>query len=245
MGEEKKRSLSEVTTDYVGERILQGGLAQKEEFVENDIIVELGISRGSMRDTPKQLMYEGSLDYETNKGYSVPMLSPKDAYEVFFLHDNLGDLVLRRYGGRLPSNGILPMEDAMLAMREAVAEDDMGKIIKYNEIFRKQILLSGQVECLTSLRGTLGPLNGVVFYTIKQVNECVSGIQADLDQEGIAVQAGRQGNNYLERKWLLEVLQRGNLGQSKSTINSHCVANGERIYRIGMRIENQELFYHV
>ena len=51
-----------------------------------------------MRDALKQLMYEGFLDYETNKGYSVSMLSPKDAYEIFFLRGNLENLALERCG---------------------------------------------------------------------------------------------------------------------------------------------------
>ncbi|MFQ9704213.1 MAG: hypothetical protein ACLR0U_23145 [Enterocloster clostridioformis] len=52
-----------------------------------------------MRDALKQLMYEGFLDYETNKGYSVSMLSPKDAYEIFFLRGNLENLALERCAG--------------------------------------------------------------------------------------------------------------------------------------------------
>ena len=31
----------------------------------------------------------------------------------------------------------------------------------------------------------------------------------------------------------MEILQRGNLEQSRSAINTHYIANGERIYRIG------------
>ena len=173
------------------------------------------------------------------------MLSPKDAYEIFFLRGNLENLALERCGGRLLSDSIFLMEDAVLAMKEAVAEDDMGKIIKYDEIFHRQILLSGQMERLTSLWETLSPLNGAMFYTIKQINGYVSEKQVDLDQEDIAAQAGRRGNNYLEHKWLLEILQRGNLEQSRSAINTHYIANGERIYRIGMKMKNQELFYHV
>ena len=102
MDKERKRSLSEVAADYVREQILQGELAQKEKLVENDIAVKLGMSRGPVRDALKQLMYEGFLDYETNKGYSVSMLSPRDAYEIFFLRGNLENLALERCGGRWP-----------------------------------------------------------------------------------------------------------------------------------------------
>ena len=75
-----------------------------------------------------------------------------------------------------------------------------------------RFLLSGQMERLTSLWETLSPLNGAMFYTIKQINGYVSEKQVDLDQEDIAAQAGRRGNNYLEHKWLLEILQRGEPG---------------------------------
>ena len=147
MDKEKKRNLSEVAADYVREQILQGKLAQREKLVENDIAVTLGMSRGPVRDALKQLMYEGFLDYETNKGYSVSMLSPKDAYEIFFLRGNLENLALERCGGRLLSDSIFLMEDAVLAMKEAGEErTTQGKIIQYDEIFHRQILLSGQME---------------------------------------------------------------------------------------------------
>ena len=99
MDKEKKRSLSEVAADYVREQILQGKLAQREKLVENDIAVTLGMSRGPVRDALKQLMYEGFLDYETNKGYSVTMLSPKDAYEIFFLRGPSPERQHFSYGG--------------------------------------------------------------------------------------------------------------------------------------------------
>ena len=160
MDKGKKRNLSEVAADYVREQILQGKLAQREKLVENDIAVTLGMSRGPVRDALKQLMYEGFLDYETNKGYSVTMLSPKDAYEIFFLRGNLENLALERCGGRLLSDSIFLMEDAVLAMKEAVAEDDMGKIIQYDEIFA--VATFGTV--ITGLSGT-----GVRFVVVMYI----------------------------------------------------------------------------
>lgn len=245
MSKERKCSLSEVAADYVRGQILQGRLAQKEKIVENDIAVALGMSRGPVREALKQLMYEGFLDYETNKGYSVSMLSPKDAYEIFFLRGNLENLALERCGGRLLSDSIFLMEDAVLAMKDASLEDDMSKIIKYDEIFHKQIMISGQMERLTNLWETLSPLNGAMFYTIKQINDYAADQMLALDQDDVAAQAGRRGNNYLEHKWLLDILKRSSLDQSRSAINTHYIANGERIYRIGMKMVNQDLFYKV
>lgn len=244
MDKERRGSLSEVAVDYVRGQILQGNMAQREKIVENDIAVKLGMSRGPVREALKQLMYEGFLDYETNKGYSVSMLSPKDAYEIFYLRGNLENLALDLCGGRLLSDSIFLMEDAVLAMKDAVAEDDMSKIIRYDEIFHKQIMISGQMERLTSLWETLSPLNGAMFYTIKQINEYVTEKELAADPDDAAAQAGRRGNNYLEHKWMLEILQKGNLEQSRHAVNTHYLANGERIYRIGMKMKNQDLFYN-
>lgn len=244
MDKGRRGSLSEVAVDYVRGQILQGKMAQREKIVENDIAVKLGMSRGPVREALKQLMYEGFLDYETNKGYSVSMLSPKDAYEIFYLRGNLENLALDLCGGRLLNDSIFLMEDAVLAMKAAVAEDDMGKIIRYDEIFHKQIMISGQMERLTSLWETLSPLNGAMFYTIKQINEYVTEKELAADPDDAAAQAGRRGNNYLEHKWMLEILQKGNLEQSRNAVNTHYIANGERIYRIGMKMKNQDLFYN-
>ncbi|WP_034590454.1 GntR family transcriptional regulator [Enterocloster asparagiformis] len=239
---ERKGSLSEVAAEYVREQILKGVLHQKEKIVENDIAVELGMSRGPVREALKQLKYEGFLDYETNKGYSVSMLSPKDAYEIFYLRGNLENLALNRCGGRLLSDGIFLMEDAVLAMKDAVAADDLPQVIKYDEIFHKQIMISGQMERLTNLWESLSPLNGAMFYTIEQINAYVAEKQLPFDHNDAAARDGRRGNNYLEHKWLLNILKQSNLERSVDAINTHYIGNGERIYRIGMKMENQDLF---
>ncbi|WP_367568425.1 GntR family transcriptional regulator [Lacrimispora sp.] len=242
MAREKKSSLSEVAADFVREQILQGKLAQKEKIVENDIANQLGMSRGPVREALKQLMYEGFLDYETNKGYSISMLSPKDAYEIFFLRGNLENLALERCCGRILSDSIFLMEDAVLAMKAAVAEDDMGKMIQYDEIFHKQIMASGQMDRLTSLWETLSPLNGAMFYTIKQINKYTAekNLSPDLNDGS----ESRRGNNYLEHQWLLDILRRNNLEESKNAIKAHYITSGERIYRIGRQMKNQDIFYN-
>lgn len=237
MSKEGKSSLSEIAVDYIRKQILQGKLSQKEKIVESDIAARLGMSRGPVRDALKQLMYEGFLDYETNKGYSVSMLSPKDAYEIFFLRGNLENLALERCGGRLLSDCVFSMEDAVMAMKRAVEEDDMEKQIQYDEIFHKQILISGQMDRLTGLWETLSPLNGAMFYTIRQINEYMEKKQLSEEPEDPASKDGRRGNNYLEHKWLLEILRGSSLEQSKRAINAHYMASGERIYRIGRQMK--------
>lgn len=238
---ERKHSLSETAADFIRDAILGGELVQKDKVVENDIAYRLGMSRGPVREALKQLVYEGFLDYEINKGHTVSMLSPRDAYEVFYLRGNLENLALERCSGRLLRDGIYLMEDAVLSMKEAEKEDDMGKMIRSDEIFHKQILKSGQMERLSQLWETLSPLNGAMFYTVRQVNEYVARTRLKGEEESPS-RARRRGNNYLEHKNLLDILKIGDLEQSRHALNVHYIANGERIYRIGMNMKDQDLF---
>ena len=130
----------------------------------------------------------------------------------------------------------------MLAMKDAVAAGDLPQVIKYDEIFHKQIMISGQMERLTNLWESLSPLNGAMFYTIEQINAYVAEKQLPFDHDDAAARDGRRGNNYLEHKWLLNILKQSNLERSVDAINTHYIGNGERIYRIGMKMENQDLF---
>ena len=48
-----------------------------------------------MREALRQLAVEGLVDYCPNKGCTVALLSPQDAYEVFFLRGSLEKLAIQ------------------------------------------------------------------------------------------------------------------------------------------------------
>lgn len=239
MAKERKGNLSEIAADYVRGEILSGKLEQKEKIVETEIAEHLGMSRGPVREALKQLMYEGFVDYEANKGCTVTLLSPKDAYEIFFLRGSLEKLALERCGGRLMSESLFLMEDAIIMMKAEQEEgSDMARIIELDEAFHRQILLSGQMKRLTNLWETLSPLNGAMFLTVQNINayEKKHGI-IYTEQEGM-----RRGNNYKVHKDLLSILREGNLERAKQEIDIHYLSTGERIYRIGIKMDNRDLF---
>lgn len=55
--------------------------------------------------------------------------------------------------------------------------------------------------------------------------------------------ANGNDSTYEIHRELFEVLKRGDLEHSKQALDKHYQATGERIYRIGMKIENRELFF--
>ena len=81
---------------YLREQIINGNLRPGEKLVESRIAEQLSLSRGPVRDALKHLALEGLVDYQTNRGCSVALLSPKDAYEVFFMRGSLEKLALEK-----------------------------------------------------------------------------------------------------------------------------------------------------
>jgi len=80
---------SEIVLESLREQIINGILQPQEKLVEAEIARKFGLSRGPVREALRQLAVEGLVDYCPNKGCTVALLSPQDAYEVFFLRGSL------------------------------------------------------------------------------------------------------------------------------------------------------------
>ena len=75
---------SEIVLESLREQIINGTLQPGEKLAEAEIAQKFGLSRGPVREALRQLAFEGLVDYCPNKGCTVALLSPQDAYEVFF-----------------------------------------------------------------------------------------------------------------------------------------------------------------
>ena len=78
-----KKNYSDIALQYLREQIIDGNMQPGEKVIESNISEKLNLSRGPVRDALKQLAVEGLVDYHPNKGCTVALLSPRDAYEVF------------------------------------------------------------------------------------------------------------------------------------------------------------------
>ena len=110
---------------YLREQIINGELRAQEKLVETDIAQTLGISRGPVRDALKQLAVEGLVDYQPNRGCTVALLSPRDAYEVFYLRGNLEKMALEKCNCTISDEGLFIMENALAEMRSFSDQDPM------------------------------------------------------------------------------------------------------------------------
>lgn len=233
---ERKGNLSELAADYLRDRIMNGQLKMGEKIIEKEIADQLGISRGPIREALVQLQHEGFVDYTPNKGCTVTLLSPKDAYEIFYLRGSLERLALERCGGHLIQDAKLIMEEVLEDMR--LCQDDVtSHAVAYDELFHRQIILSGQMNRLTRMWESLSPLNCAMFVTVRNMNQIEAQLRRQNREEEI-----RRMSIYEMHQKLYDVLVQGDLEASIQAINYHYQSTGERIYRIGMKVKNISLF---
>ena len=97
------------------------GLAGGRQIPPPDGLQHPPVGGGQIPDVARDLPVGGldgqEHDYQPNKGCTVALLSPKDAYEVFFLRGNLEKLALQKGGCHINDQGIFIMETALEEMQ--------------------------------------------------------------------------------------------------------------------------------
>ena len=216
-----KQNYSEIALYYLREQIINGQLQPGEKLIENNISDKLNISRGPVRDALKQLAVEGLVDYQPNKGCTVALLSPKDAYEVFFLRGSLEKLALEKSGCHVDTYGLLAMEAALDELRSLEGADDLLAESRADEKFHAQIVRSCQISRLYKMWELLSPLNGAMFLLLKKMGEDSGSTYA----ESRSIQL----TNSHER--IYEAIRSENLTEACRALDDHYLKKGEQLYR--------------
>lgn len=233
-------TLSEKVEDYLRSKILNGELLPNDKIVETEVAQIIGVSRGPVRDALKTLTFEGLIDYQPNKGCSVKTLSPKDAYEVFFMRGTLEKTALKLCGGKLSEETLLKMSIALEEMKFACQERDLSKLITADEMFHYQIIQMGKMSRLTKMWQILSPLNGAMFLTVINSKKIGEDIFSEPSDNPYAID---RKNNYEAHRAMFSVLKKGDLTESMLFLDAHYTLVGEKIYRINLREEARKKVY--
>ena len=217
-----KQNFSEIALTYLREQIIDGNLQPGEKLVENSISEKLNLSRGPVRDALKQLAVEGLVDYQPNKGCTVALLSPKDAYEVFFLRGSLEKLALEKSGCHIDDYGLLAMEAALDEIKELAGADNILEEVKADEKFHAEIVRSCQISRLYKMWELLSPLNGAMFLLLKNIGDC---------REKEHPMASRGSRLVSSHERIFEAVKSENLMDAFKALDEHYLKNGEMIYR--------------
>ena len=139
-------------------RILGGAYEPGKKLSEEDLAAAVGVSRTPVREALRRLHAEGLVDWEANRGATVPAWREQDLEEIFELR-----ALLEGYGAELAATRITPEEIARL--RELCTEmegyaagqrrDRADRIAVCNAQFHEIILGAGRNRRLSALLGAV------------------------------------------------------------------------------------------
>jgi DNA-binding GntR family transcriptional regulator len=146
------------TYESIKNRILAGSYEPGEKLSEEELAAAAGVSRTPVREALRRLHAEGLVDWEANRGATVPAWSEKDLEEIFELR-----ALLEGYGAELAAARITPAE--IIRLRELSAEmerhaaghdeDRADRIAVCNAEFHEIILGAGRNRRLSALLGAV------------------------------------------------------------------------------------------
>jgi DNA-binding GntR family transcriptional regulator len=135
--------------------LLDGSYQPGEKLSEEDLAQTVGVSRTPVREALRRLHAEGLVDWEANRGASVPAWNDQDLEEIFELR-----ALLEGYGAELAAIRITPEEIARLRElstdmeRHAAVRDPDGVAVS-NAEFHAIILSAGRNLRLSALLGAV------------------------------------------------------------------------------------------
>lgn len=161
----KYRSIREQVTPIIRKMIMMGKLKPGDRITEQAIADELHISRAPIREAFREIESRGLINWSANKGCTVAKLSPRDAWEVFYLRCSLEIMSIERVGGAFKQATLKTMEKILKAMEQDSKNSDSFAFINADEDFHGLIVRECGMKRLFSLWDSLSDLNCALFLT--------------------------------------------------------------------------------
>lgn len=206
------------TVDDIVERlrdaILAGRVVPGQRLVANDLMEQLGVSRGSIREALQRLAADGLIDITPNRGAMVRRLSREQVRELFQIRINLEGL-----GARLAAEQITKADHRkqFLAVWNEVKPDGSERawplFMRQNRLYHQTIVGIGGNRQLSQLIDNLQL--PIVMFQVGQSMQPVNLAQSHQDHvhiaeailAGDAVAAQLAMENHLRRSadWILQL----------------------------------------
>ena len=152
---ESYKPLRELVLDAIREAIINGTLKPRERLMEIQLAEELGVSRTPVREALRKLELEGFIVMVPRKGAYVADISFKDIADVFEIRAALEALAAGLAAERITGEELEEMERLVAEKAEAIANQDMEKLIKVDTMFHEAIYKASRNQRLTSIISNL------------------------------------------------------------------------------------------
>lgn len=150
-----------VTKDFayfeIKKKIINGELTPDQDVVEENLAIELGVSRTPLREALHRLEYEELVVRKTNGRLKVASISVKEAEEIFIVRSLLEGVVAKDSARNASKKDIDHLKDIVKMIEKAINEGRDGDLVYYGTQFHSYLYsISGNqtvIKILNMLNG--------------------------------------------------------------------------------------------
>lgn len=152
----QRNSLVERAYQAIKRRIMDNAYPPGLQVLEQELALQLGMSRTPVREALIRLEREGLVEIVPRRGMRVVPISLSDMREIYEVITCLEARAAERLAGRKPAPAdIQPMIDAAAAMERALAENDLSAWAAADEHFHTHLLEACGNRRLAQMAGTI------------------------------------------------------------------------------------------
>jgi DNA-binding GntR family transcriptional regulator len=197
----------------VREAIMNGTFAQGDRLIEEQLAAQLNVSRAPVREALRQLEYDGLVTALGRRGRFVSILSPRDAWEVYTLRENLEAMAFSLVVGTCPSDVLTRADGIVDEMRTASAQLDLWTLSRLDVTFHRLIVETAHHDRLIRTWDSMSNQIGLL-------SRRVIGTQYD----DLTAIPGRH-------QILVDVLRAGDVHEASDAIRSHIGSVAAQVVR--------------
>lgn len=149
------KPLRELVLEAIREAIINGTLKPRERLMEIQLAEELGVSRTPIREALRKLELEGFIVMVPRKGAYVADMTFKDIADVFEIRAALEGLAAGLAAERITDDELESMERMLVEKAEAIAEDNIEKVVEADTKFHDALYGASRNERLTTIISNL------------------------------------------------------------------------------------------
>ena len=156
----RSHSLTTLAQQELERRILAGDILPGDKLVEQDVAMELNISRGPVREAFRALEQAGLVVTEKNRGVFVRKVSLQEADEIYEVRAGLDELIGRLAAERATGEQLAELRALVAQMKEAGRRKDVDAYYPLNIQFHDRLAqIAGNGTLLAAYRRLINELH--------------------------------------------------------------------------------------
>lgn len=176
------KTLRQEVTETVRMQILTGELPPGTRIIEQEIAESLGVSRGPVRESLREMEQEGLVEYTRNVGCSVKEFSDVDIYEVYLIRAALEILAVKLCEGCISDENLREMEEILEQMSDTSNPDFFEHSIDFDNEFHACVVRQCGLKRLYLMWDSLNLSNMLVYYEGSADREAAKKRQKEIHQ---------------------------------------------------------------